>query len=200
NPAGIDADLTPGVHCPRPVTHQPAGLDKVAHVIRCGNCVACREGDQLRPPLDKIGTWGDKERFVLISRDRGEHLIDFTTVAGVEDPGLQPHTVCSRFRVSSGRACSIARIDQHRDTNRSRHEPKCSATNAQKKKLMPVALPAGRARVATRPSLNGSSTTKKTMGIVVVAALANAAAGPFATITATCRRTRSAANPARRSS
>ena len=36
---------------------------------------------------------------------------------------------------------------------------------------MPVRLPPGRARLATRPSLTGSSLTVKTMGIVVVAAL-----------------------------
>ena len=40
------------------------------------------------------------------------------------------------------------------------------------RKLMPVRLPPGRARLATRPSLTGSSPTTKTMGIVVVAALA----------------------------
>ena len=43
---------------------------------------------------------------------------------------------------------------------------------------MPVALPPGRARLATRPSLTGSSPTMNTIGIVVVAALA--ASEPFA--------------------
>ena len=42
---------------------------------------------------------------------------------------------------------------------------------------MPVRLPPGRARLATRPSLTGSSGTMKTMGIVVVAALAANTAG-----------------------
>ena len=51
------------------------------------------------------------------------------------------------------------------------------AVNSPLKKLMPVALPPGRARLATRPSLTGSSVTGKTMGIVVVAALAANAAG-----------------------
>src|SRR5215831_16220181 len=37
---------------------------------------------------------------------------------------------------------------------------------------IPVALPPGRARLATRPSLTGSSPTPKTIGIVAVAALA----------------------------
>ena len=44
------------------------------------------------------------------------------------------------------------------------------------KKLTPVALPPGRARLATRPSLTGSSPTPKTIGIVAVAALAAIAA------------------------
>jgi hypothetical protein len=54
----------------------------------------------------------------------------------------------------------------------------------------PVRLPPGRARLATRPSLTGSSPEMNTMGIVVVAALAaNAAAGPpLVAITATRRR------------
>ena len=46
------------------------------------------------------------------------------------------------------------------------------AANSALKKLTPVRLPPGRARLATRPSLTGSSATMKTMGIVVVAALA----------------------------
>ena len=68
------------------------------------------------------------------------------------------------------------------------------------KKLIPVTLPPGRARLATRPSLTGFSLTMKTMGIVVVAALAAIAAGvPVAAITVTRRRTRSAASSGSRS-
>ena len=44
------------------------------------------------------------------------------------------------------------------------------------KKLIPVRLPPGRARLATSPSSTGSSPTMKTIGIVVVAALAASAA------------------------
>ena len=66
---------------------------------------------------------------------------------------------------------------------------------------MPVALPPGRARLATRPNLTGSSPTPKTIGIVVVAALAASAAEvlPGVAITATRRRTRSAMSDGRRS-
>src|SRR5262249_27192069 len=75
------------------------------------------------------------------------------------------------------------------------------AINSLLKKLMPVALPPGRARLATRPSLTGSSGTVKTIGIVVVAALAASAGSepPVATITATCRRINSVTSAGTRS-
>ncbi len=61
-------------------------------------------------------------------------------------------------------------------------------------RLSPVRLPPGRARLATRPSLTGSSPTRKTIGIAVVAALAAIAPVPKVTITRTCLCTNSAAN------
>ena len=65
---------------------------------------------------------------------------------------------------------------------------------------MPVALLPGRARLVTRPSLTGSSATKKTMGIEVVAFPAAIEAGPPPlTMSATRRRTRSAASSGNRS-
>ena len=75
------------------------------------------------------------------------------------------------------------------------------AANSALRKLIPVTLPPGRARLATRPSLTGSSPTVKTIGIVVVAALAASAAAcrPVAAITATWRRTNSAASAGSRS-
>jgi hypothetical protein len=62
--------------------------------------------------------------------------------------------------------------------------------------LMPVTLPPGRLRLATRPIWTGQVRPVKTIGIVDVAALAATAAGVLdaATMTATRRRTRSAAS------
>jgi hypothetical protein len=60
---------------------------------------------------------------------------------------------------------------------------------------LPVRFAPGRLRLATRPNATGSPPVPKTMGMVVVAAFAAKAAGvPLATITATRRRTRSAAS------
>src|SRR5262249_52832809 len=62
--------------------------------------------------------------------------------------------------------------------------------------VIPVRLPPGRFRLVTRPAWTGSLPVPKTIGIVLVAALASITAAVLcgATITATRRRTRSAAN------
>ena len=64
------------------------------------------------------------------------------------------------------------------------------------RKVTPVTLPPGRLRLATRPIATGSLPPVKTIGIVAVADLAASAAAvpPVATITATLRRTSSAAS------
>ena len=74
----------------------------------------------------------------------------------------------------------IGRIDEHGHTSRFGHQlaqefqPLCLPTR-HLKTLIPVRLPPGRARLATRPSLTGSSLTEKTIGIVAVAAFAASA-------------------------
>ena len=54
------------------------------------------------------------------------------------------------------------------------------APNTPPKKLTPVTLPPGRLRLATRPCLTGSPPVAKTIGTVVVAALAASAEMVFA--------------------
>ena len=56
-----------------------------------------------------------------------------------------------------------------------------------------MTLPPGRLKLVTRPAITGSPVLTKTIGISVVDALATGAVGVFAAITATLRRTRSAA-------
>ena len=72
----------------------------------------------------------------------------------------------------------------------SRKSPSCFAPSSAEMKLTPVTLPPGRLRLATRPSLTGSPPVTKTIGTVVVAALAARAEGVLPTITATCRRSK----------
>ena len=75
----------------------------------------------------------------------------------------------------------IDRVDNQGNTSRSRHQlaqqfqTLCGQLGIGKK-LIPVRLPPGRARLATRPSLTGSfGDGLKTTGIVAVAALAASA-------------------------
>jgi len=66
--------------------------------------------------------------------------------------------------------------------------------------VTPVTLPPGRLRLETRPRSTGSAPVAKTIGMVVVAALAaTAAGGERATIASTRSDTRSAANAGKRS-
>jgi hypothetical protein len=57
--------------------------------------------------------------------------------------------------------------------------------NFGRKKLIPVALPPGRDRLSTRPSLTGSSPALNTIGITLVAAFAASAAGMLGGVTIT---------------
>ena len=71
----------------------------------------------------------------------------------------------------------------------------CFVSTVLAKVVMPVTLPPGRLRLATRPSSTGSLVIEKTIGTVVVTVLAaSATAGPTTTITLTGWRTRSVAN------
>jgi hypothetical protein len=69
------------------------------------------------------------------------------------------------------------------------------ASSSWAKLVTPVRLPPGRFKLLMRPARTGSTPTENTIGIFVVRAFAATLAGkPTATITLTCRRTRSSAN------
>ena len=96
-------------------------------------------------------------------------------------------------------------IDKKSDDGRLRHEIMQQfsrlVTAAGPNMVTPVALPPGRLRLSTRPSLTGSPNMPNTMGIVRVAALAICGDGspPDATITVIFLSTRSAASSGNRS-
>ena len=102
-------------------------------------------------------------------------------------------------------ALRIGRIDEHGNTRGSGHQ---FAQKFQPLRRQLAGKKIDTGQVAARPArgwrqdqaLTGSSPILKTMGMVVVAALAaNVAGEPNAAITATCRRTRSSANAGNRS-
>jgi hypothetical protein len=136
-----------------------------------------------------------------------EGRFDLRTGAGFENLDLQSHAASSRFHVSQRGLCirSIGRINKHGNAGGPGHklaqESQSLSGQLGNQKVDACKVAAGRARLATRPSLTGSWPTMKTIGVVAVAALAaNAVAGPPAVaITATRRRTSSAASAGRRS-
>ena len=144
---------------------------------------------------------GDKECIGPVAHEGGKGRLDLAAGAGVENLEFairervqlrgMSRSVASAVEVLVGLTSTAIRTAL--GTRLCRSPSRLAATSA-RKKLMPVALPPGRARLATRPILTGSAPTPKTIGIVVVAALAASAAGllPGVAITATWRRMRSA--------
>ena len=120
----------------------------------------------------------DEERVGPLAHKRREGGIDLAAGAGVEDLDLQSMAraaAATSLNVDSVLAALVGLTSTATRVAAGTSSRKSSsrfAANSLREKIDPVRLPPGRARLATRPSLTGSSPTTKTMGIVVVAALA----------------------------
>src|SRR5215216_97857 len=204
NATGIGANLTPSICNIGPVAHQPARFGEFACAKGRRDRVARCQIDQLETPAGEKGVARDEEGIGRRARKRRECCIDLVVGAGVENLELQPAgaTAAKSFTVDLpvgyvGLASTATRAAAGTSSRRSSSR---FVVNSADKKFVPVKLPLGRARLLTSPSFTGSSSTLKTMGTVVVAALAaNAAAAPNAAIKATCRRSRSSASAGSRS-
>jgi len=166
----------------------------------------CQKG-QLDTTSVEEGIAADEKGIRPLAQKSRRGRIDLTAGAGAEDLNCSPmaraadsnsRNVVSAMAALAGLMSAATRVAA--GTN-SRRSPSCFAANSILKKLTPVRLPPGLARLGTTPSLTGSSPTMKTTGSVEVAALAADMAGtpPLATITLTCRRTKSSASPVSRS-
>src|SRR5262249_48692157 len=189
------------------VAHQPADLGKLTDIINRGDHVARRQIDQLDTSADEKAIAADEQRIGALARETSEGRINLAAGAGVEDWDLQPGGAGGglgfwKWGPGGGRVGGIA---QPRHTSRAGHEftqelqPLCRQLALEKIDACQVAARPGEACNKTEP--DGSSLTLKTMGIVVVAALAaiGEAGPPVATITDTWRRTSSAASAGSRS-
>src|SRR5215468_5272471 len=129
--------------------------------------MARRHVGKLQPPADEKYILADKEGVGPLSHKSRECFIDFTAGTGVEDLDLQSDGAGSRFQVSQRRlrVQNVGRIDEHGHTSRPGHQLTQEFQPLRRqllvKKLIPVRLPPGRLRLATRPSLTGSSATPK---------------------------------------
>src|SRR5262249_14346416 len=187
---GIDTDLTIRIRQAGSVAHQAADFGIFTRPIGGRQRVARRQEDQLDTSADKKRATADENRVGSIARKCCEGRIDSPAGTGMKGLDLQTHGARSRVHVSQyGLGVCVRRIDEHGDVTSCGYElaqefqPFCY-------QLITEKIDAGRARLATRPNLTGSSGMVKTIGIVVVPALAARAGSepPVATITATCRR------------
>ena len=156
----------------------------------------------------KNGSARDEQRVGPLACDMVANAASMSrSVLAFNDDELQPERVGGRLHVSRhwSRVTGVGRVDEHAQRRSLRAPARAAAPSASTptrvlKKLTPVTLPPGRARLATSPSPTGSA-TPKTIGIVAVAAFAATRRNVtrVATITATRRRTRSAASAGSRS-
>src|SRR5262249_36550906 len=188
------------------VTHQPAGFYKLAPDIGGRNPIVRCECRKLDSSGGEEPVRTDEKGVGTIECHGGEGRFDLAAGAGVENLNLKPDCA-GRFRhISYVDSVLMALVGLTSTATRtalgtsSRNSPSRLARTSEVKKLMPVALPPGRARLATKPCATGSPLTPKAIGIVAVAALAASVEGsPIVAITATRRRTRSDINGGRRS-
>ena len=161
----------------------------------------------MHTPADEKGVGADEEGVGPLAHKCCEGRIDFAAGAGVEDLDLQPHGAGSRFHVSQrglGNR-SIGRIDEHGHASGCGHQltqevqPLCRQLTIEKIDPCQVAARPGEAGDKTKPDRvfvddeddgdrRGCRLGRQRQTLP-----------PVAAITATCRRTNSAASAGSRS-
>src|SRR5262245_62101123 len=159
---------------------------------------------KLDAPAREEGIGAEEQRAEPLAHRSRKGRVDFAGRAGVEDLDSKAEGVGRRLDISQrGLGRRSRRADERGDAcgrgQQLSHQLQALRHQLGTEILMPVRLPPGRARLATRPSLTGSSVAMKTIGIEVVANLAASDAPATVLITATCLRTKSAANSGSRS-
>ena len=150
----------------------------------------CKRG-KLQATTNKKWVGGDYQPFDFVADKCCKRGFDRAGIARLNDIDLHPDGGRRRSQVSrNGLGIGMVGINQQSDARNggtsSCSKPSCFAATSETKKCTPVALPPGRARLATSPSFTGSSVAPNTMGMVAVAAFAARAGGvESAMITAT---------------
>src|SRR5215472_8584751 len=202
---GIEPDLAKGIGEVGSVAHQPAGRKqkRVANRLPEPRKRAAKTASWTRRALRKAPPATNSAS--AFSRTRLSKAASISRPVAASNTRICcPIAAALTSRSNDSLTASVALFSRARRLaagTSSRNSCMRFAVNSMVKKLTPVALPPGRLRLATKPSLTGSSLTPNTIGIVVVAALAASAAAvvPGAAITLTRRRTRSAASSGKRS-
>src|SRR5262245_54858693 len=163
-----------------------------------------RQIRKLDAPAREEGIGCEEQRVEPLAYQSCKGRINFAGRACVEDLDSKAERVGSRFDISqSGLGRRPARTDKHGDAcgggQQLAHELQALCHQLSTEDVDASQIAAGLARLATRPSLTGSSAEMKTIGIELVANLAASDAPATVVITATRLRTKSAANSGNRS-
>ena len=148
--------------------------------------MASRQRDDSFPIGEQERAGTDEQRTSPALDERCKGCLDVAVAADIENDELLPDRLRRGLHVSSLRlgiqdvfgftsTAIVVALGTSWRSSSSRFAP-----NTPEKKTTPVTLPPGRLRLATRPSLTGSPPVAKTIGTVVVAALAASAAMLFA--------------------
>jgi len=126
--------------------------------------MARRQRGKLDAPTEEEWVSGNQKRVRFVVRECREGVLDLAAVARPNQsactPTLEAVFVTSLSQLSLtgffGLTSTPTRAAEGRS---SRSNPNCFVPSSALKKFTPVALPSGRLRLATRPSLTGSSLT-----------------------------------------
>src|SRR5262249_19680896 len=180
------------------VAHQAAGFSELPIWIHYRHYVARRQCQDLCTTVAEQHLGTDQQCIDPFSYKVGKGRIDVAISTDVKDFDLAADSRSCRLHLANQElnTWTGGPIDERGKPLRSRqNSPSRLAASSTPMSLIPVTLPPGRLRLATRPVWTGSPALLNTIGIVVVAALAASAAGMLGVaMTATLRRTRSVAN------
>src|SRR5262245_18733138 len=127
---------------------------------------------QLHAPAGEEPVWRDEQGIRLLAGEGREGRVDLMAGAGIDDLDLQREVARGLLHLGEGgrhidRVGWIHQLATRLAAGRSsRKSPNRFAFTSAVKKLRPVALPPGRARLVTRPSFTGSSAAMNAIGIV----------------------------------
>src|SRR6266851_562655 len=123
HPARVDAGLPIGIEQARSVAHQAAGVDVPPPWVDGGYRMTCRQNDEQGGQAREKRIGADEQRSGSLSDQGGKSRFDFLLGAGVQNEDLLADSASRLLHLSRlGLGLSIARVHEHGDQRRARHE------------------------------------------------------------------------------
>src|SRR5262249_41656961 len=180
NSAGIMSNRTKCLRNARPVAHQATASRKLPQPVHRRQRMARRQRNELIAPTHEERIGGNDQRLeAMLAKARDAASIACSVLA-FTIRSCKPRD-CAAACMSFVSSAAFGLVGLTRSPTAlmpgtsSRNKPSRFAASTLLRKVTPVTLPPGRLRLGTSPALTGSLPIAKTIGIVVVAALAERA-------------------------